>query len=162
MANKGVEIKGLDSLQEFMRRLAGLTLRLKLNSKNALDQISDHLVARGKANAPILTGDLISGLEPTKAYVKGNTVTGGVVDPVPYAYEMHQFQVPWGILYNLGPRTAMIPKTEEGGPGGGYVYRVAVYHNRNYLGLLSKAVVAALEGKAFSSSGDFKSGQAIL
>ena len=154
-----VTITGLDQLEKFVGTLRALQIRLLLNAKSATAQISAHLAERARVNAPILTGRLIEELVPIPTTLTAGGIHGGVVSPVSkggvyYGAEIHEKQVPKGAKYQLGPKTRQKPPTEEGGPGGGHIDRVAEYHlhrTGGYIEIMRKAVEAALQSRELSS-----------
>lgn len=124
---------------EVLANLGKLEKDLENIATKFATETAKHIAERGKANAPVLTGDLRSQLEAKESTVYGDKAVAEVVDPVPYALEMHESLYPYGDndlgtgrMYNLGPVSREQPATEEGGVGGKYVTRVAEYHHQNY------------------------------
>ena len=128
-------------------------LHVKLNALNRLHASlkkctrafikgsTEFLADRSKLNAPILTGDLRRGIEPTPVVVKRAFVEGGVgIGVTDYALRMHEG------FYNLGPISAAQPYTPEGGVGRKYTTRAVEFHHERLLRELKKEVDEIMKG----------------
>lgn len=132
------------------------------NLSKAMEQsvwkICQHIVERGVANAPILSGDLRSHLigyidgkqvasesasTPPPHQKDREEVVGIITDTVPYAQRMHELLVPAGPL-NLGPISRLQPMTPEGGVGGKYITRVVDFHIKTYTAMVARIVSETL------------------
>ncbi len=112
--------------------------QLVLIVEAAMDAIGKHAAKRSKLNAPIDTGRLRKSItHRTKRISTGIEVT--IRADTPYALKMHEQLTPFG-PFNLGPRSASQPGTEEGNVGGKYIERVVNFHLQNYQRALGRVI----------------------
>jgi hypothetical protein len=144
-------VKGLSDLQSKFGRIEQT---IRDGARDGIAQISYHCAERAELNAPIDEGVLRAQIQPLPISVSGDLIEGGVQSVrdkrgIDVAYEMHEKQYPApDFKYSLGPRTMQQPKTEEGGPGGLFIWRVLHYHYSRYAQVLGDAVIRAVSGGA--------------
>jgi len=102
-------------------------------------QVARFVVERARLNAPILEGDLRSGLF-SEVRVRGTAIELDFGGTAPHTLRRHEE------LYTLGPVSIMQPSTPEGGVGRKFFHRVLDFHHESIADRLVVSISAAMDG----------------
>ena len=106
---------------------------------DGLNAAADHLISKAIPNAPVLTGELRKGFFKTAVRFTGNSASITVNNDVVYALRQHEELAPAG-PNQLGRISEQEPGTEEGGVGGKFLERPAMYHNALHLRMIQERI----------------------
>ena len=139
MYGEDLRVTGLDDI---ISSLQGLGSGFKGIGLAWAQVVSNHIVERAKANAPINIGDLRSAIQNVIDFSLGSGVISiTIIDDVPYALLMHECLEPYGTgPQQLGRISKAQPATIEGGVGGKYIERVIQYHSQRYVQVLEEMI----------------------